>query len=98
MSVPQCNGCRFWKLDETTIDPLDPNWGFGFCRRKPPAVIDCLIAAEIVPPRYGGQSDLERPIATYVSVASVWPATFATEWCGSFEIRPSEPLSIRTGT
>jgi hypothetical protein len=78
----QCNSCRFWKLDETTKDELNADWGFGFCRRKPPTLVDSLVAAEIVPPRYGHQSDLDRPDPTAASIASVWPATFATEWCG----------------
>lgn len=84
MSRPQCNGCRFWNLDESTIDKSDPNWGFGYCRRKPPVLVDSLIAAEIVPPTYGQQSDLDRPAPANTWTASVWPATFATEWCGEF--------------
>ena len=84
MSAPQCSGCRFWKLDETTIDPLDPDWGFGSCRRNPPALIDSMVAASIVPPRYGNQSDLVRPDPASAYSASLWPATFATDWCGTF--------------
>lgn len=85
MSAPQCSGCHFWKLDETTVDPLDSDWGFGFCRRNPPALVDSMIAAEIVPPRYGNPSDLARPEPSSAYAASLWPATFATEWCGAFE-------------
>ena len=84
MTAAQCNACRFWKLEDETKDPNDPNWGFGFCRRKPPVLVDCLIAAEIVPPRYGDQTDLDRltPLGAYG--ASVYPATFATDWCGKY--------------
>lgn len=86
MSAPQqCNGCRFWKADEDTADPNDSDWGFGDCRRLPPVIIDSLIAAEIIPPRYGQQTDLEIGI-TSVNVASRYPATFATDWCGQFEV------------
>ena len=84
MSTAQCNGCRFWKLDESTIDPNDANWGFGFCRHKPPVLVDCLVAAEIAPPRYGNQSDLEQLTPVSASSASSWPGTFATEWCGEY--------------
>ncbi len=85
MTVPQCNRCSFWKLDEDTIDPNDPDWGFGFCRRRPPVLIDSLIAAEIVPPRYGDRRDLDRPVPVGAYSASIWPATFATEWCGEYQ-------------
>ena len=85
MTGRQCNGCRFCKLDETTIDPNDDNWGFGFCRRKPPVLVDSIIPAEIVPPRYSHQSDLDRPGPDEAYSASIWPATFATEWCGEYE-------------
>ena len=88
MSPLQCNRCHFWKLDPSTIDPGDVDWGFGFCRRKPPALVDCMIAAEIVPPRYGQQSDLDRPDPLGVYSASIWPSTFATEWCGEFVEAP----------
>jgi hypothetical protein len=84
MTAPQCSCCRFWKLDETTIDKADPNWGFGYCRRRPPLVIDSLIAAQIDPPRYGDQTDLDRPNPLGAYNASIWPSTFATEWCGEF--------------
>jgi hypothetical protein len=90
VSAPQCNGCRFWKLDDTTIDDLNREaWGWGFCRRRPPTLVDSLIAAEIVPPRYGDLIDLERPTPIDTYTASLWPATFATEWCG--EHKPAEP-------
>jgi hypothetical protein len=48
--------------------------------------VDSLIAAEIAPPRYGDQSDLHRPNLTGAYSASIWPATFATEWCGDFQM------------
>ncbi|MBA3667948.1 MAG: hypothetical protein H0W65_09525 [Sphingomonas sp.] len=79
----QCNGCRFWKLDESTVDPNDPDWGFGSCRRKPPVLLDCLIAAEIVPPRYGNQTDLDISIEK-IATGSRFPGTFATDWCGNY--------------
>ena len=85
MKSAQCNCCRFWKLDEATVDKADPDWGFGHCRRRPPVLADSLIAAQIVPPRYGEQTDLEIGSPTEAYSASVWPATFATEWCGEFE-------------
>ncbi len=88
MSAPQCNGCRFWRLNESTIDEFDVNWGFGFCRRKPPTLVDSLIAAEIVPPRYGQQSDLDRPGPLKAFPASAWPSTFSTEWCGEHHPAP----------
>jgi hypothetical protein len=84
MISPQCNRCRFWKLDNSTADPGDTDWGFGSCRRKPPILVDCLIAAEIVPPRYGNQSDLDVSIET-VATGSRFPGTFATDWCGEFQ-------------
>lgn len=84
MKGPQCNCCRFWKMDEATADPSDPDWGFGYCRRRPPVLVDSLVSARIVPPRYGQQSDLDRPDPVAAWNASVWPATFATDWCGEF--------------
>jgi hypothetical protein len=84
MSCEQCNRCRFWKLDNDTIDERDPDWGFGFCRRRPPTLVDSLIAAEIVPPRYGEQIDVDRPEPARAWTATLWPSTFATEWCGEF--------------
>jgi len=84
MSAPQCNDCRHWKFDETTIDKLDPDWGFGFCRRQPPVLISSAVAALIVPPRYGGTSDLERLDPSTAWAASLWPSTFATEACGEY--------------
>jgi hypothetical protein len=85
MSTAQCNRCRFWKLQEATKDEGDPDWGFGFCRRRPPVLVDSLIAAKIIPPRYGQQSDLDMDTALDAHDGSLWPATFATDWCGEYE-------------
>jgi hypothetical protein len=88
VSALQCNGCRFWKLQEDTADELNADWGFGYCRRKPPTLVDSLVAADIQPPRYGQQSDLERPTPLDAFSASIWPSTFATEWCGEHSRAP----------
>jgi hypothetical protein len=55
----QCNRCRFWFEDMKLRDPRDENWGFGSCRRAPPVIVDCLMAAQIERPVYGQQIDLE---------------------------------------
>ena len=91
MSGAQCNGCRFWKLADETKDEHDPNWGFGFCRRRPPVLVDSLIAAQIIPPRYGQQSDLDMKDALDAYNGCLFPATFATEWCGEHEPAEREP-------
>lgn len=67
----------------TCRDPNDENFGFGSCRRKPPVIIDCLVAAQIEPPAYGQQIDLELA-TTELLRASRFPVTSATDWCGKF--------------
>jgi hypothetical protein len=46
--------------------------------------MDSVIAAHIIPSRFGDQNDLDRPTPTDAHAASIWPSTFATEWCGEF--------------
>jgi len=80
----QCNTCRFWKIDPDTADPNDDDGGYGGCRRRPPVIIDSMVAAEIVPPRYGQQSDQDLYTATIVNCTR-FPPTSALDWCGDFE-------------
>ena len=81
MSTQQCNHCRFWREDMGRRDPNDENFGFGNCHLKPPVIVDSLIAVQIQRPIYGQVTDL-APDATEVVNASLFPATFATDWCG----------------
>jgi hypothetical protein len=82
--IEQCNRCRFWREEEDTRDQNDENFAFGHCRQSPPVILDSIAGLQVVPPRYGQQSDLDLDI-TDLSTATRFPATFATDWCGRFE-------------
>jgi hypothetical protein len=49
----QCNHCRFWLQDDSTLDPNDADWAAGRCRRNPPVVIPQIAAMLLPKPEYG---------------------------------------------
>jgi hypothetical protein len=65
-------------------DPNDENWGFGWCRRKPPVIVEAIVKPLMPQLRYGQQIDPDMDALDMVS-ASKYPSTDATAWCGEFE-------------
>ena len=88
-STERCRICRFWQLD-LGINEVDPGEdvtaGFGWCRREPPKIIDRMARIAIATPTFGGHVVDPEDVASAipVSAASLFPATFGTEWCGRF--------------
>lgn len=80
----QCSRCRFFSEDMRMRDPADAAWGFGWCRRRPPVVVDSVIRAQLPPPRDAKQTDIVIDTMQVFS-ASLSPVTFNTNWCGDFE-------------
>ena len=80
----QCNRCRFWHEVMEFRDPNDANWGFGWCRRKPPTVVDAIVKAVVPPPAYGNHVDLDLDAVNMIAAAK-WPSTHSADWCGEFE-------------
>ncbi len=80
----QCNQCRFWREEMDHRDPNDVNWGYGWCRRNPPTIVESVAVHMLPPLRYGQQVDPDLDTVDLIS-ASKFPSTFATEWCGKFE-------------
>lgn len=83
-----CGTCRFWQMDgdakESAVDPSDI--GFGFCRRRPPTLIETLVRMTVSTPQLGQQHDMDQLFtATDVFDASSFPGSFHAEWCGDFE-------------
>ena len=79
----QCNRCRFWLESAPSRDPNDADFAFGDCRRHPPRLISPMVIAQMPRPEYGQQIDPEMD-AVARQVASPFPATFATDWCGEY--------------
>lgn len=93
----RCRICRFWQLD------LAPNekdkgeeWdaGFGWCRRDPPRINEHMARMVIDHPRFGGKNYDPEDVASasHVHDATLFPATFGTNWCGRFE-RPHAEIA-----
>lgn len=80
----RCNRCRFWIEDMAHRDPNDADWGFGSCRRRPPVLVESVIAKTMPPLLYGQQTDPEMD-ALDLHAASRFPATASTDWCGEYE-------------
>ena len=89
----RCRTCRFWRLDlkvnETDLgEEIDA--GFGWCRHDPPQIIDHMARMVIQQPGFGGIRYDPEDVASamHVEPASLFPATFGTNWCGRFEVKP----------
>lgn len=90
MSAERCRICRFWQLD-LAIGAVDPgeetDAGFGWCRREPPKIINHMARMAIHQPGFGGHViDADQVANVHAgSNATLFPATFGTNWCGRFE-------------
>lgn len=87
----RCATCMFWRRDETTVDPNDDSWAFGVCRRRPPVIVEAVLAAIMPAPSYHEQVDPELNLAT-ATTASRQPATHSSDWCGEHELSLKVPL------
>jgi hypothetical protein len=85
--VEACHACRFWQIDphEEIADGGEMN--HGWCRREPPQIIEHMARMAIQQPGFGGINIDREDVANAGQVhrATLYPATFATEWCGRFE-------------
>lgn len=80
----RCLGCRFWLAEQSTFtDNMDPEWGFGRCRREPPRIIGEVARALMPHPRFGEQVEPEIAVTT-LAEASLFPTVHATDWCGQY--------------
>ena len=80
-----CRNCIYWHEDKAHRDEAnDPDWGFGVCRRRPPTISESYVAALMPPLEYGQQADPEIGVVR-MTVASLFPATTATDWCGDYD-------------
>ncbi|MGW8278557.1 hypothetical protein ACWGK7_03550 [Sphingomonas aurantiaca] len=84
LPTERCNRCRFWLEDMRDRDPNDTDWGFGSCRRRPPALVECIVRPLMPQLRYGQQEDPDMGPLDLVS-ATRFPATCSTDWCGEFQ-------------
>lgn len=80
----QCNRCRFWLEEMQHRDACDVNHGFGWCRRRPPRLIETIVTPKLPPLRYGQQVDCDLDALDLVD-ACKFASTSATDWCGEFE-------------
>jgi hypothetical protein len=73
-------------------DPNDAAWGFGSCCRRPPVLVDCIVAATMPKLEYGQQTDPDMSPLQLIS-ATRFPATHSADWCGEFaSAEPEMPL------
>jgi hypothetical protein len=84
-----CSSCRFWLCDDeiTSIMQADGNDAHGWCRRRPPQIVDHMARMAIRQPGFGGFVVDREDVASAADVhrATLYPATFGTEWCGEFK-------------
>jgi hypothetical protein len=76
-----CNRCRFWQPAPKSIGEHHKEAGLGSCRVAPPVLVQ-QIAGMLAP-----RGEFMRPELSIAdtAAASIFPATFATDWCGRFE-------------
>jgi hypothetical protein len=88
-----CHTCRFWLADRAPNSNEAEDETFGWCRRHPPKIIDHMARIAIRTPGFGGNVVDPEDVASSstVSNASMFPATYATEWCGRFERLAVDP-------
>ena len=79
-----CATCRFWdRYADTHL--LDSQRRAGDCRRHPPRLSETILARVMPTPQYNRGVDLNdatEPSTLYV--ASAFPVTHETSWCGEF--------------
>lgn len=90
----QCNRCRFWLEKMKHRDPNDENWGFGYCRLKPPVISETYVEA-LMPKLAYGQQEAPEINTVSLTTCTLYPATTSTDWCGAFVARPADKTAIR---
>lgn len=85
MSREQCSGCRFWDVYD---DPGALKRGMlGDCRRRSPLICDAMLR-EFLP--RGRDAIRECEVEHDLYIASAFPVTEKTSWCGEFAARGEE--------
>ena len=89
MSAPEsCAGCRFWDRYEGSASSLSTDK--GDCRRRSPLISETLLR-ERMPGRGIPIAEVELELDIYV--ASAFPVTHESSWCGDFQsLAPEVPL------
>jgi hypothetical protein len=85
-----CFTCRFWDIytpDSGFYDNVNPG-AIGDCRRRAPLISEELLRRTLPGP---GCDQFDR-LANDVYVASAFPVTHKTSWCGEFSGRNEVPL------
>jgi len=85
----RCNRCRFWREDLKHRDPNDVDCGLGWCRVRPPVLVECIVQPLMPQLAYGQQIDMEMDALDLIS-ATKFPATTSIDWCGQFEPKAGE--------
>lgn len=95
--VNRCRTCRFWQLDlrsDQNDSGEDMDSGFGWCRLRPPMIIDHMARMAIRQPGFGGNFIDREDVANAMEVenATMFPATFGTNWCGQYQALPADSV------
>ncbi len=81
-----CSTCLYW--DRYTGGPHSMSTDLGDCRRRPPVISETLMARRMPGPGTELQDELELDIY----VASSFPVTHETSWCGDHGARDEVSL------
>lgn len=94
-----CATCRFWQpgfdhffaaIEAAKSGKPQGELHFGFCRRKPPKIIEHLVQLVAEPATVeSGPKEMEEIFNSGGHFdATAFPGTFYTEWCGEFQWLP----------
>lgn len=81
-----CSTCLYW--DQYTGGPHSMSADLGDCRRRPPLISETLMARRM--PGAGVEMSTELELDVYV--ASAFPVTHKTSWCGDHSTRDEVSL------
>jgi len=81
-----CTTCLFW--DRYEGGPHSLSKKLGDCRRRPPLISETLMARRMP----GAGIELSDEMELDVYVASAFPVTHETSWCGEYAARNEVPL------
>lgn len=81
-----CATCVYWDRYETEYSAGNQNK--GDCRRQPPLLNSTILAAM----NMGDLDDIDDRFVSSVYLASTFPVTHASSWCGEHGVRDEVPL------
>jgi hypothetical protein len=85
----ECNDCRFfYPVPIVKKDGAEIHSGEGWCRRRPPVIIERSVYIRLAPPSDDPDGEWSDEITDEGTLYGRWPTVSESGWCGEGEAQP----------